>query len=73
MTTMPGPEPVALVGELLALQAKVLGAAALLVDAAVRDVDELRQIGLPVWARFVRVCGRQNSLCHYVYKPGSPG
>jgi len=55
--TMPEPEPVALVGELLAIQAKVRGAAALLVDAAVRDVDELRAMGLPVWTRFIRVRG----------------
>ncbi|WP_051914625.1 4-carboxy-4-hydroxy-2-oxoadipate aldolase/oxaloacetate decarboxylase [Thermorudis peleae] len=55
--TMPEPEPVALVGELLALQAQVRGAAGLLVDAAVRDVDQLRAMKLPVWARFIRVRG----------------
>jgi 4-hydroxy-4-methyl-2-oxoglutarate aldolase len=55
--SMPEPEPVALIGELLATQAKGRGAAALLVDAAVRDVEDLRQIGLPVWARWVRVKG----------------
>ena len=55
--TMPEPRPVALVGELLATQAKVAGVAALLVDAAVRDLDELREVGLPIWARYVRVSG----------------
>ena len=55
--TMPEPTPVALVGELLATQAKGRGVAALLVDAAVRDVEELRELGLPVWARWVRVTG----------------
>jgi 4-hydroxy-4-methyl-2-oxoglutarate aldolase len=55
--TMPEPAPVALVGELIATQAKGRGVAALLVDAAVRDVDELRELGLPIWARFVRVRG----------------
>jgi 4-hydroxy-4-methyl-2-oxoglutarate aldolase len=55
--TMPEPEPVALVGELLATQAERRGAAAVLVDAAVRDVEELRELGLPVWARWVRVRG----------------
>ena len=55
--TMPRPEPVALIGELLATQAKTHGAAALLVDASVRDVEELRQLGLPVWARWIRVAG----------------
>ena len=54
---MPEPEPVALVGDLLATQAKARGVAALLVDAAVRDVEELRELGLPIWARWVRVRG----------------
>lgn len=55
--TMPQPKPVALVGDLLATQAKVRGAAAILVDAAVRDVEELLELGLPIWARYVRVKG----------------
>jgi 4-hydroxy-4-methyl-2-oxoglutarate aldolase len=55
--TMPEPAPVALVGELLATQAKGRGVAAMLVDAAVRDVEELRELGLPIWARHVRVRG----------------
>jgi len=55
--TMPEPAAVALVGDLLATQAKVAGAAALLVDASVRDVEELAEIGLPIWARWIRVRG----------------
>jgi 4-hydroxy-4-methyl-2-oxoglutarate aldolase len=55
--TMPEPAPVALIGDLLATQAQVHGAAAILVDAAVRDVEELRAMGLPVWTRWVRVRG----------------
>jgi 4-hydroxy-4-methyl-2-oxoglutarate aldolase len=51
------PAPVALVGELLATQALVRGVAGILVDGAVRDVEELAEIGLPVWARFVRAQG----------------
>ena len=51
------PAPVALVGELLATQAQVAGVAGILVDGAVRDLDELAAIGLPVWARFVRARG----------------
>lgn len=57
--TMPEPRPVALVGELLATQAKVAGVSALLVDAAVRDLEELRAVGLPIWARYVRVTGAE--------------
>src|SRR5690606_24333175 len=55
--TMPSPAPVALVGELLATQAAVHGAVAILVDAAVRDLVELRELGLPIWTRWVRVAG----------------
>jgi 4-hydroxy-4-methyl-2-oxoglutarate aldolase len=55
--TLPEPRPYALVGELLATQAKGRGVAALLVDAAVRDLEELRELGLPIWARYVRVTG----------------
>jgi 4-hydroxy-4-methyl-2-oxoglutarate aldolase len=55
--TMPEPRPVALVGDLLATQAKVQGAAAILVDASVRDREELVELGLPIWARWVRVRG----------------
>jgi 4-hydroxy-4-methyl-2-oxoglutarate aldolase len=55
--TMPTPEPVALVGDLLATQAKARGAAAILVDASVRDVEDLVALGLPIWARYVRIRG----------------
>jgi 4-hydroxy-4-methyl-2-oxoglutarate aldolase len=65
--TMPEPRPVALVGELLATQAKVHGAAAILVDASVRDVEELAELGLPIWARWIRVHGAGKDV------PGSIG
>jgi 4-hydroxy-4-methyl-2-oxoglutarate aldolase len=55
--SMPEPAPVALIGELLATQVKVRGAAANLVDATVRDVDALVELGLPIWTRFIRVRG----------------
>ena len=51
------PAPVALVGELLATQAQTRGVAGILVDGAVRDLDELAAIGLPIWTRFVRAQG----------------
>ena len=55
--TMPEPAPFALFGGLLAIQALVRGAAAVLVDAAVRDVDELVADGPPTWTRWVRIQG----------------
>lgn len=51
------PAPVAFIGELLATQAQKRGAAGILVDAAVRDLEELAAIGLPIWARWVRASG----------------
>jgi 4-hydroxy-4-methyl-2-oxoglutarate aldolase len=67
--TMPEPRPVALVGELLATQAKVAGVAALLVDAAVRDLEELREVGLPIWARYVRVSGAEKRVPGAIGEP----
>jgi 4-hydroxy-4-methyl-2-oxoglutarate aldolase len=58
---MPAPMPVALVGELLATQAKVRGAAAILLDASIRDLEDLRELGLPIWARWVRATGAGKS------------
>jgi 4-hydroxy-4-methyl-2-oxoglutarate aldolase len=67
--TMPEPRPVALVGELLATQAKGRGVAGLLVDAAVRDVEELREVGVPVWARWVRVSGADKKVPGTIGEP----
>ena len=55
--TMPEAAPVALIGELLATQVKVKKAAGILVDASVRDVSELVELGLPIWSHFIRVRG----------------
>jgi 4-hydroxy-4-methyl-2-oxoglutarate aldolase len=71
--TMPEPAPVALVGDLLATQAQRRGVAALLVDAAVRDVEELRELGLPVWARWVRVRGAAKDVPGAIDEPVSVG
>jgi 4-hydroxy-4-methyl-2-oxoglutarate aldolase len=62
VVTMPQPAPVALVGDLLALQAKVRGIAGLLIDAAARDYDELADLGLPIWARWIRAAGADKQL-----------
>jgi 4-hydroxy-4-methyl-2-oxoglutarate aldolase len=67
VVTMPDPQPVALVGELLATQARARGAAAMLIDGSVRDVEELVELGLPIWARWVRVRGATKDV------PGSIG
>ena len=71
--TMPEARPVALVGDLLATQAKAQGAAAILVDASVRDVEELAEIGLPIWARWVRVRGAAKEVVGAIGEPVTVG
>ncbi len=67
--TMPEPAPVALVGDLLATQALVHKVAAVLIDAAVRDTEELQAIGLPVWARWIRVRGATKTIVGAINQP----
>jgi 4-hydroxy-4-methyl-2-oxoglutarate aldolase len=71
--TMPVPQPVALVGDLLATQAKAHGAAALLIDASVRDVETLAELELPIWARWVRVKGATKNLAGTIGEPVEVG
>jgi 4-hydroxy-4-methyl-2-oxoglutarate aldolase len=71
--TMPEPRPVALVGDLLATQARAHGAAALLIDASVRDVEELAELRLPIWARWIRVRGADKDVPGVIGKPVTVG
>jgi 4-hydroxy-4-methyl-2-oxoglutarate aldolase len=71
--TMPEPHAVGVVGDLLATQAKAQGAAGMLIDAAVRDVEELAELGLPIWARWVRVKGATKDLPGTIGEPVTVG
>ncbi len=71
--TMPKPRPVALLGEILAIQAQVRGVAALLLDAGVRDVDEIRELGLPTWARWVSPRGAAKVVAGSINLPVTVG
>ena len=71
--TMPEPRPVALVGDLLATQAKAHGAVAILVDASVRDIEDLVELGLPIWARWVRVKGAVKEVAGSIGQPVTVG
>jgi 4-hydroxy-4-methyl-2-oxoglutarate aldolase len=71
--TMPEPRPIALMGDLLATQAKAHGAVAVLVDASIRDVEEIAELGLPVWARWVRVAGANKDIAGSIAEPVTVG
>ncbi len=71
--TMPEPEPVALIGELLATQALVRQVAAILVDASVRDTEELQALGLPIWTRWIRVRGATKTKVGTINEPVTVG
>ena len=71
--TMPDPFPVALIGDLLATQALEQGVAALLVDGSVRDVEELVELGVPVWARWIRVRGADKDTPGSIDEPVTVG
>jgi len=71
--TMPEPRPVALLGDLLATQAQAAGVAAILIDASIRDAEELADMGLPIWARWVRVRGAEKSKAGEINVPVTVG
>jgi 4-hydroxy-4-methyl-2-oxoglutarate aldolase len=71
--TMPEARPVALVGDLLATQAKAQGAAAILIDASVRDIETLAELGLPIWTRWVRVKGATKDIPGTIGEPVEVG
>jgi 4-hydroxy-4-methyl-2-oxoglutarate aldolase len=67
--TMEDPAPFGVIGELLVTQCVAQGVAGLLVDAAVRDLDELREIGLPIWSRWLRARGAEKEVVGSVDEP----
>lgn len=71
--TMPEPAPVSLVGELIAIQAAYRNVAGILVDAAVRDFDELVANGLPIWARWIRASGATKDFVGSINQPVTVG
>ncbi|MES2536512.1 MAG: dimethylmenaquinone methyltransferase [Pseudomonadota bacterium] len=48
---------IALLGDMIGTQLKARGAAGVLVDGPVRDIEALRALDLPVWARRIRPAG----------------
>jgi 4-hydroxy-4-methyl-2-oxoglutarate aldolase len=71
--TMEEPAPIALIGDLLATQIQKAGAVGVLVDASVRDSEDLAKMGLPIWTRWVRARGATKSTRGQVDVPVTVG
>ncbi|GAA1639048.1 4-carboxy-4-hydroxy-2-oxoadipate aldolase/oxaloacetate decarboxylase [Actinoplanes couchii] len=57
VVTTTSPSTDGMLGELLATSLRAHGAIGVVLDAGVRDVAELREMGFPVWARAVSTAG----------------
>jgi 4-hydroxy-4-methyl-2-oxoglutarate aldolase len=53
----PESQAAALIGVMLVTQMETAGAAGVMLNGAVRDFEELVELGLPIWTQFVRVRG----------------
>lgn len=73
VVTMPVPRAVALVGDMLATQARARGAAGMLIDASIRDLEDVRDLGLPIWTRWVRVKGADKDAPGTIGEPVQVG
>ena len=62
-------EPSGAAGGIIAASAKSRGLAGLVTDGWVRDIANLREIGLPVWSRSVSPCGAQKRRVRGVNVP----
>lgn len=58
-----------MVGELLARQGKQIGLAGIVIDAGVRDVADLRRLGLPIWTAAISAAGSVKATPGWVNVP----
>lgn len=69
----PESQAVALIGDLLVTQMQVAGAAGVLSNGSVRDVETLVEMGLPIWTQFVRVRGATKTTVGQLNVPVAMG
>ena len=58
-----------MIGELLARQAKVRQLSGIVIDSGVRDVADLRQLGLPIWSASITAAGSVKATPGWVNIP----
>jgi 4-hydroxy-4-methyl-2-oxoglutarate aldolase len=69
VVTTVSPTRCGMVGELIANALKGRGAAALILEACVRDVADLRQMGLPIWSKGTCASGAVKATAGWVNVP----
>jgi 4-hydroxy-4-methyl-2-oxoglutarate aldolase len=73
VVTTISPTECGMVGELIATALKGRGAAGLILDACVRDLAELREMGFPIWSRGVCASGSVKQSAGWANVPVSVG
>lgn len=68
-----GDQTCALIGEIMVSQAIAIGVAGMVIDAAVRDTEALREKGFPVWSFGSNPCGPTKRVSGRVNHPISLG